>query len=790
MNSNEHNSVDKKFDDEQGLVQSSDCFVECPYRAMYSSNLDVTKKEELYCENDNSVLKKDLRGDRSNSTESSSFDMTIYNAITDVIGGSNANQFFCMSLPGMIIDSNQYKYDIKEGQPKPSHVKINESKLVNRLFDACKMSAADNGRQLQNQYRTALEVLTPKLNDKVMEAKNSLRTMLAEPYPYNFGDGSDAVLSLEQVFYKLYKEYAEAKQKWSQKQLDKKHELAVKYPSKSRADYQSQDDEYLDWYGTVAESELLIIDEKLGKVLSVFSPGDMKIINAILDSSSGREIADAKTTLENAGVLTPYGGYAYPVTLYPENWFELLDSSFTSIDLLESSTALAQKLGVLEAQRNNILTNINSLLELAKDQKDVKALKEAADAQEQAYSEAVKNTTSTISNASFGLINSVLQVVDDFVNPSVKSVASVSRIAGIDLAEAKQLIEKLQTNNDAIINSQAELVNAAEKATTSAKIYFEENNKSNLADILTPLRAQLDSVNGKIKDLQSQIDLAKHMENAVDPAGKRVYTPTSENEETSGVPQPSIEPNSVPDNFTQLLITSTMSSVSKQSSAYSSAYQSKSNSAFFFSGYTSKHSHEQAVERAMNSSSDMTVEIGMSVAKVQIQRDWFNPGLFILSRDMFSVSKMKIAPEIAGGSMAFGEDHFRHMNESIFSCFPSAFVIARDVTIRFSQASTMNSSFASSVEDHSSRGGGFFIFGGSSSSASSSSESNSVATSTSNSVTVRFKNPQIIGYYLEAIPADKSTYIGDNRVNSEFSSILEFIKKFQSVLKESNINKN
>lgn len=138
-------------------------------------------------------------------------------------------------------------------------------------------------------------------------------------------------------------------------------------------------------------------------------------------------------------------------------------------------------------------------------------------------------------------------------------------------------------------------------------------------------------------------------------------------------------------------------------------------------------------------------------------------------------------------------ERMKKMNDCVFSCYPTAFVVAKDVTIKFTSAEALSTAFAQSVEDHSARGGGFFIFGGSSSSASSSSKSASTATSSANSVTVRFTSPQIIGYYLEAISPDKSTTISNSYSgNSDYISIFEFIEKFKKMLDDHNskYNKN
>ena len=76
----------------------------------------------------------------------------------------------------------------------------------------------------------------PKLNGKLFDAKSKLREVLMTPYPYNFENGSSDVLTLEQVFYKLYSDYVAAKEAWAQKQLDKRNELEQKYPDNTKDD--------------------------------------------------------------------------------------------------------------------------------------------------------------------------------------------------------------------------------------------------------------------------------------------------------------------------------------------------------------------------------------------------------------------------------------------------------------------------------------------------------------------------------------------------------------------------
>lgn len=709
---------------------------------------------------------------------------TLYEEITAVIGGDNPNQFFCMGLPGTLIDPTQYAYDVENNEPKPAHVKANESKLANKLFDACLMTSSDNGRHLYTQYKTALNMLMPKLNGKLFEAKTKLREVMMTPYPYNFEDGNNEVLTLEQVFYKLYSDYIDAKQAWAQKQIDKKEELENQYPQATEEAYKKRNDEFLDWYGLVGETEELVVDEKLGKVLSVFSPGDMDIINGILESGVGRELHEARTTLSNVEELNPDGGYVYPVTFYPQNWFELLETSFTEVDLLESPAALAQRLQLLEMQKSNITANINQFLQVVPDESVVGTLKNDYEDCENAYKTAFSDYIANNTNVTMDMFKSAVDIIAANNNhPEALNASTVKRIFGVaDATQVSTLLEKLKDGATSCLEAQNKLVNSADAAVSAANDYFSQKNMLQMKNMLAPLKQQLDDVNAEIELQKQKIALATVMK-----ADETETDGKAEIPDTSGV-----APNQVPDRFTQILINTKMSSLSQQSSKSADSSQSSHGVSFFFGGYSTSQSHQSSVEQEMSSNSSMEIQIGMSVAKVQIEREWFNPGVFMLTADMYNTASTGISPmddtSFADEDTSKVLNRLNRMNKCVFSCYPTAFVIAKDVTIKFVSESAISSAFAQSVEEHSSKGGGFFIFGGSSAQASSSSSSSSSASSTAHSVTIRFSAPQILGYYIEAVPADLSTSISSVQTNSnsDFISIFEFITKFQEMLEDHN----
>ena len=761
----------------------------------------------------NGPLRADTETDPKESgtekdTKSESFADILYDQITSVIGGSNPNQFFCMGLPGTLLDPKQYSYDIQNGQVKPAHVKANESKLADKLFDAAFMSGADNGKRLSSQYLTSLNMLMPKLNGKLFEAKTKLREVLMTPYPYNFGDGSTDTLTLEQVFYKLYSDYVAAKEAWTQKQLDQKAFLEEKYGDDSEEANIKKNDEFLDWYGTVAEAEELIVEEKLGKVLAVFSPGDMEIIAGILESGSGRELAEARTVLDNVGELNPDGGRVYPVTFYPEDWFTLLDTSFTPVDLLESPAALSQRLHVLEMQKNNITANINQFLQVIPDEEHVKTLKEKYDACEKTFKDSFKDCLTENTQFTVDMFKTVVDMIasntKEGAAPNTESVpdSTISRVFGgiVDPEILSKVTSAISDHVKECIDAQQALVDSSGAAVDAALDYFKDQNMLQLRNMLTPLQKQLDEVNAEIAEQKQKILMSSAMqptptksgggENGDDEGGDEGKDVKYEKPDVSMV-----APNKVPDRFTQILIDSAMSTVSNASSKSTSASQSSCGVSFFFGGYSSNSSHQAAVSNEMSDNESMEIQIGMSVAKVEIDREWFNPGVFMLTSDMYNTSSEHIAPDdttsFYNGDAQKIQERLDKMNACVFPCYPTAFVIAKDVTIKFVSEKAISNSFAESVEDHSSKGGGFFIFSGSSSSASSSSNSASTATSSSNSVTVRFTAPQILGYYLEAVAPDKSSTISNNNnSNSDYISIFEFITAFQKMLDDHNAKYN
>lgn len=339
--------------------------------------------------------------------------------------------------------------------------------------------------------------------------------------------------------------------------------------------------------------------------------------------------------------------------------------------------------------------------------------------------------------------------------------------------QAQGILNKIGSSAKTCYMAQAEAVKKGGECVDAALKWCETKTNQSLKRLLTPLNANLNDLNEQIEDVKYDILISSSVNNQK----------TGNHEENN---MADVMPNKSDDAFTQIIIDATMSSLMNSSAKESASSASSSAVSFFVGGYSSSESSSSSSEMDKTSLSDMSIRIGMNVAKVTIERNWFNPGVFQLTRDMYSFSEQKISPaataSYVSGDTEGIQNRFSAMNESVLPAFPVAFIIAKDVSIKFTSAKSISASFAESVEKHASKGGGFLCFSNNSASASSGSRSASVANSNSDCVTVRFTAPQILGYYMQAVAEDKSNHISSEDVKN--MSIIGFISNFKLMMDE------
>ncbi len=703
----------------------------------------------------------------------------IYQAINEVIGGTNENQIFCMMSPGTTLNPSDYRYDT-EGE-KPATVAANESRLVNKLFDPCHVTGSDNGRSLPTQFLSALNVLTPKLNPELARAKNVLRTMLTTKIKYDFDDGP-VEATFQQIFYRLYEEWVEEKRKWAKVQSDKKAEIRAKYGDNTDKNKKKIEEEYLEWYQIEAEPYLLAVEAKLGKVLGLFSVDDMQIIEGVLNSSVGSELYEAKTSVLNAKRYNPDGGATYPVTLTPSDWPKLLDSNFDAIDLLDTPDALMQKYRTLSERRLSLANQISRFKELDHSEELKEAITELSEAQKAYDTSAAELTKGYIEGTA-----KLLQTVTGFVEQD--KVGNIKFIYGMQCEKIKpephgkeepkkpdtdtdtkstpttaNLLEWMNDQGQKLIDKQRDFVNAAEKLAKAGRNVIADKAMK-FSDVLIPLIKELDEVNKQIEDIQARV------KNAV----KISKEPTD------------LTARAAENEFMEVIISTDASSTQSAGSLKSSSSDSNYGVSFWLGGYSESKSKAESTVTDFSSSSANKIDIGFHVTKVDISRAWFNPGVFKLSNDMFNIAGKRVSynPDDHNPNGPNNDqtesNMLDEMNKCIFPCFPTSFVIAKDVTIRLSNATSMSDTMRSVMDEHVARGGGVFCFSGSAASSSSSESSSAKVQNTEKGLTIKFPGAQILGYYLEKTPPDESHYLTTGEMKEDIS-IEEFIDSCKQMM--------
>jgi hypothetical protein len=222
--------------------------------------------------------------------------------------------------------------------------------------------------------------------------------------------------------------------------------------------------------------------------------------------------------------------------------------------------------------------------------------------------------------------------------------------------------------------------------------------------------------------------------------------------------------------------TSEMTTASSESASFS---QSSWGVDCFFGSVSSSSSSSSAYNSQSMFSSETEIKIGMKAAKVDIQRGWFNPGVFKLSKGMSRLSNMLVSK----GPIDKTQSNLDDLNNAILPAFPVSFVIVKDVTMSFKVAESQLSAMHSVVDSKSATGGGFLCFSASSSS-SSHSENSSMHSKTEGTVmTITMPNPQILGWFLETTPIDNSALMSTQEAaaSDETINVINFIRKLKAL---------
>ncbi|MBW3655970.1 MAG: hypothetical protein KY444_07670, partial [Gemmatimonadetes bacterium] len=390
--------------------------------------------------------------------------------LNQVFGGNNPMQYFTLMMPGTVLDLETYAYDI--AGEKPVRVAEAESQLVNQLFDVCQVTGTSNGRQLSNQYLQALSKLVPRFDPALATVKATLRAYLAEPCTSVLADGSPFTGTRQELYFTLYDAWAERKKDWQELQNSKRNDLAAQYPNDQSAALSAYDE----WFETVAESNLMLVDAAESRLAAVMAPSDMDGILGVLEAGTGGEIEEARRNVMDARLRSPSGGYVFPVELSPADWFQSLVSDTAPEDLLDAPEYLALKLAARRDALSSTISQVVTLLSSATG--NVADLAQKLSDAQAAYSSAQTGlldtyTANTATAADMYL--AMKQKTPDTPAPDTQGMQQITDKVDAASGESGRStftsadVAKLAAGQDALIKSQAGYLTAAQNLVAGAQ---------------------------------------------------------------------------------------------------------------------------------------------------------------------------------------------------------------------------------------------------------------------------------------------------------------------------------
>lgn len=430
----------------------------------------------------------------------------IYNQLMQVLGGTNPNQIFCMTIPGTTLTQSDYAYDLSK--EKPHLVTEAESRLVDQMFDLAQITGSSNGQKLSSQYMQALRVLIPKFDPMMPIVKNQLRTYLNSPAPFDASvNGVAFTGNLEQYYFALYEDWLAKKSAWEQK--------AIAYEKANTPE------DYLEWYEGIAEGELAIIDAAMGRLLSVFSPSDMDAVLGALAAGPGGELEEAATQVLDLRLPSPSGGYIYPIDLTPSDWFLNLASDDNPENLLNDPQFIAITIAARRQAIQASISQVQSLLSQAPSASDLQKKTSALQKAQSDYTNAQNNLINTYSaNTAMAVEMYLTDGVasggsdEDTLNKLNENAVEVSKAKGetpqatgatkkgglpITTDDVKQILD----GQNKLVQAQSDLLNAAQNVANMGQdlVAAQAQTFAGLPVILSRLQSQLTD----LQSIQAQL---------------------------------------------------------------------------------------------------------------------------------------------------------------------------------------------------------------------------------------------------------------------------------------------
>lgn len=485
---------------------------------------------------------------------------------------------------------------------------------------------------------------------------------------------------------------------------------------------------------------------------------------AYLDlGTSARLLNDAKASMRNVEMSSlDLSGSVYPVQFQPSDWFKSLDSNFTPTDLCLDPEFLKQRLLQKKLDLSTMQTEFQLTLVESAGRGNPDELKAQLNQAQDALDDASEEALQTFSESFFDTCKMAYRI---YLQKNGKAPPEEDDDEGKNQAKAFINTELTKNSEPLLRDEDFDTLNKFQKESIRVQKDMKTASRKLSRALENEARSRIGQgesrrllLQGQMNRLRLEIESLEHTIYESASSRSSDFIPT---EERSVEDQQSLPPQKAQavGSFLDIIMNFETSVTEQSTIDNSSASQSSTDISFLFGGYNSMSSTASAQFRSNFTSETIKYEVAFRATKVELERGWFRPEIFVNSREFLSASNEKYT--------------------TLMKSFPVAFIVVKDVTIKVQANFQDTEEMSDYLHKESSSSGGFLCFTASSSQTSTQHSESSYSSVTNDGLIIRIPGPQILGWFLQNVPEDRT-----GRYESTRSSIPQDLLDLIKVEKE------
>ncbi|KAH7335678.1 hypothetical protein B0J17DRAFT_629921 [Rhizoctonia solani] len=655
-------------------------------------------------------------------------------------------QFMTLMVPGKVVNFDNYKVD-KEAIVLPTVTELNQAVLCDDMPVLSTLQMGPTGRSVARSYAATISKLVPaatpigiddgsKMTEDQRRHQQAMR-VLSSDIPDMPGT------SLVELYTEKQSKYTKAvtdKTKAFNDALEYANRLHPNKPNLAR-------DAYDKWVGENARTYRNHVQAAYMDWVVTGKKEEVEYWFSVVDQDSAlARVEQSKEVMRWAVVQDSDGSCEYQkVKLEPQDWANKCINKMNS-KTNQTKTAEWYTWEINRLEKTNAMLKIlaDNPPKFDADGSADDGLKAEADDAQSALSTAMSEHVKAVHEYRTAL-NALKGKKADGSSEDQESKAKVDEALKAYQGAQKKL-QECQAEYDKV---------------NLKKLSYENKNAHN--NLLAGLQEDGFAENQQ-KTNQEQIDDYKEKRKALLKAEAPKEAAIDEYAESMGIPKrapepakPSASETPEPDYFTPISVEVTSSSEKTRTESSATSFSAGASASWGFWSVSASVSHSEAHSKAMSELSSSSVKISFECMRVDITRPWLRPELFY-EHDLVPGPGVSISPgfsrlhQLIDGTA--GPDVEGELeNYSIFSYYPTAFLVACNVVLEISGSTSSLETYMNSSSTSASASVGYGPFSISGSGSHSKSDAGSTCKTTASGCRIEIKAPQIIGWISQMVPA-------------------------------------